>query len=141
MDSYLYQGNLIPEANYPALDKENVLSSQGIQVSYCIQNSEHPHSFNFQYFIILYVHCTLFSLLECHLEKLSSFKRLSYQYGSVQVKSLVSTFQYEKADFSGAGRLPCSISHLSDTPRIIFIVDITQSRVPGITNPPHIFSA
>ena len=41
------------------------------------------------------------------------------------VKSLVSTFQYEKADFSGGWKAALQHPHLSDTPKIIFIVNVT----------------
>lgn len=60
---------------------------------------------------------------------------------ALKVKSLVSTFQYEKADFNGGWKAALQHPRLSDTPRIIFIVNVTESRVPGITNHLHVFSA
>ena len=56
--------------------------------------------------------------------KLSSFKRLINMV-AFKVKSLVSTFQYEKADFSGGWKAALQHPHLSDTPKIIFIVNVT----------------
>ena len=44
---------------------------------------------------------------------------------ALKVKSLVSTFQYEKADFSGGWKAMLQHPRLSDTPRIIFIVNVT----------------
>lgn len=71
--------------------------------------------------------CSLhsFFLLECHLENWAHSKDSLINMVAFKVKSLVSTFQYEKADFSGGWKAALQHPHLSDTPRIIFIVNIT----------------